>query len=217
MSKRKIKFILNTYLFVGMVFITVSIVLVLLPVLPHVIYRIYPEAIQNEKASLTQSLEFDVKKYESTVPEPPKETQLPDYDPSLPKENMIIIPRIGVKAVIQEGNNAENALEKGPWRVNNFGNPEDSELPIIIASHRWGVVGWSSSDRRERSFVKLPETKEGEVIEIIWKQRKYVYKIYSAENNTEINDYDADLILYTCQFYWPNPERIFRYASRIEE
>jgi hypothetical protein len=64
------------------------------------------------------------------------------------------------------------------------------------------------------SFFSLPKTRVGDKIDIIWGQRKYEYEIYKAETKTQISDYDADLILYTCLLY-NSPDRIFRYARRI--
>ena len=55
----------------------------------------------------------------------------------------------------------------------------------------------------------------GDTVEIIWKQRKYVYEIYKEEEGEEISDYTADLILYTCESL-KSPIRIFRYARLLE-
>ena len=62
--------------------------------------------------------------------------------------------------------------------------------------------------------IKTGNLSIGDRIEIIWGQRKYVYEIYRAEDSTGIQDYEADLILYTCRLF-NSPTRIFRYANRV--
>ena len=151
-----------------------------------------------------------------TPPEeaPPEEkVQLPSFDPSLSATNTLIIPNIGVNGQIHEGTNASDMLDKGVWRVNSFGTPEDYNA-IILAAHRFGYVYWSNDFRTTNSFYNLPKAKLGDKVEIIWGQRKYEYEIYRAEDSTGIQDYDADLILYTCRLF-NSPVRIFRYANRV--
>ena len=60
-----------------------------------------------------------------------KEIPLPDIDPSLPKDNGLLIDKIGVKGLIHEGTDWENILKLGVWRVPNFGTPEDNSLPLL--------------------------------------------------------------------------------------
>jgi sortase (surface protein transpeptidase) len=95
-----------------------------------------------------------------------------------------------------------------------YGQPDKNDLPIIVAAHRFGYVYWDRETRNRVSFFRLPDTKVGDEIEIIWNQRRYVYEIYAEDESTYIKDYEADLILYTCK-YFNSPQRIFRYATRI--
>ncbi|KKS80793.1 MAG: hypothetical protein UV56_C0008G0001, partial [Candidatus Woesebacteria bacterium GW2011_GWC1_43_10b] len=64
-------------------------------------------------------------------------------------------------------------------------------------------------------FYSLPKLKTGDTVEIIWRQRKYLYEVYKEEEGEEITDYSADLILYTCESL-SSPVRIFRYARLLE-
>lgn len=141
----------------------------------------------------------------------------PAFDKSLPIENSIRIPSLSIEAEIQESpkEHYEEALKKGVWRVNYFGTPYSRELPTILAAHRYGYLKWSTYFRLHSSFYKLPELKEGDTIELIWRQRKYTYAVYKSEEGSEITDYNADLILYTC--YDLNSDiRIFKYAKLLE-
>jgi sortase (surface protein transpeptidase) len=230
--KRKLNRVLNFYIGIGIVFWVLAAVLILTPILPAIVYEVYPQASANEVDSLTSNLEEDEdrlvqirEKYSDDPPEEPPEEEsnvnkLPPFDPSLPNENRLIIKKIGVNAKIQEGENSDKALQRGPWRVSDFGLPtyQDAEyFPMIIASHRWGAIGWSSEERKNKSFYKLPNLEVGDRVEIIWNKRKYIYEIYKAEESTQITDYESDLILYTCKLIWDSPVRIFRYADRVYE
>jgi len=141
----------------------------------------------------------------------------PRFDSSLPLKAEITIPSIGVDAEIQEStyDNFEDALEKGIWRVSDFGTPYSRSKPTIMAAHRFGYLAWTNIFRRKNSFYSLPKLKEGEIVEIVWRQRKYIYEIYATGEGEQIADYSADLILYTCEGL-NSPIRIFKYARLLE-
>jgi sortase (surface protein transpeptidase) len=141
----------------------------------------------------------------------------PRFDASLPLENRIRIPSIGVDTEIQESTPEyyEEALKKGVWRVSDFGTPYTRNEPTIMAAHRFGYLAWTNIFRRENSFFSLPKLKEGDIVEIIWRQRKYVYEIYGTEESEKISDYSGDLILYTCETL-SSPIRIYKYARLLE-
>lgn len=141
-------------------------------------------------------------------------------DVSLPEGHYLSIPRIGVDTIIWEGesDNYDKALKKGVWRVGDFASPAEASakagLPIILAAHRFGYLEWTQAYRLKNSFYKLPDLKNGDMVEIIWDQRRYTYQIQRVEEGTEITDYSSDLIMYTCKFL-VSPVRIFVYAKRI--
>ncbi len=141
----------------------------------------------------------------------------PEYDPNLPEENRIVISSIGVDTQVEEATaeNYEVALRKGVWRVSDFGTPHGREMPTILAAHRYGYLRWNNSYRRENSFFNLPKLNLNDKVEIVWRQRKYVYEIYAQERGEEITDYSADLILYTCESL-NSPVRLFKYARLLE-
>lgn len=141
---------------------------------------------------------------------------LPAFNPALPKTNQLAIPSIGVKTVIEEATygNYESALKKGVWRVSDFGQPDKTGAPIILAAHRFGYIAWSNSYRHYNSFYNLPKVKVGDTVNIVWQQRQYTYGVYKTENATAISDYSADLILYTCESL-SGEERIFVYAKLL--
>lgn len=143
-------------------------------------------------------------------------TYEPSFDPKLPLTNHLTIPSIGVDTDIQEAtyDNYEEALKRGVWRVSNFGAPNGTGKPVILAAHRFGYLAWTNLYRRENSFYNLPKLKIGDTVEIIYQQRKYLYEVYATAKGSEITDYSADLILYTCETL-TGPERIFVYARLL--
>ena len=141
----------------------------------------------------------------------------PRYDSKLSKESRIKIPSAKIDTQIWESTieNHEDALKKGVWRASDFGTPADRKKPTILAAHRYGYLAWSIPYRLKNSFYSLPKLKVGNTVEIIWKQRKYIYEIYSESKGEEIDDYSANLILYTCESL-NSPVRIFKYGRLLE-
>ena len=141
----------------------------------------------------------------------------PVFNQRLPRETTLKIPEINVDTVINERTveNYEDALRLGVWRVPDFGTPADRNRPMIIAAHRFGYLEWSNLFRRKNSFYNLPKLRNGDIVEIVYKQRKYTYEIYAEGRGDEINDYSANLILYTCETL-NSKVRIFKYARLIK-
>jgi len=206
----------NIYIIIGAVLTFTSLSLLAYPQLPYIFNKLNI----NSPAVEAQTLQTPVTEEKETEqpPLPPKIT-LPDKDPSLTETNTLIIPKIGVKAKIITGKDPLKALDKGPWIVYDYANPEQNYLQetaksVIIASHRFGYSSWSTEYRNKISFFNLPNTKIGDTVAIIWNQREYIYKIFQTDENKYIKDIDADLILYTCKYY-NSPIRIFRFANLV--
>lgn len=146
-----------------------------------------------------------------------KSSYQPKFDTSLPQESRLKIPSAKIDTTINEATQAnyEDALRIGVWRVSDFGTPADRSKPTILAAHRYGYLKWSVPYRLKNSFYNLPKLKTGDTVEIIWRQRKYIYEVYKEDKREEISDYSADLILYTCESL-NSPIRIFRYARLLE-
>lgn len=194
----------------------VALMVLLIPLVPQVLYRVFPGLTASLAAQLSTTVDVEKSQFGEVVYEEP--VKLPAFDPSLPEENMLIIPKIGFKSVIGEAEleEVESVLRNGPWRVPSLGNPEMSQAPMVLAAHRFGYLHWSNEYRRANSFFNLPKLENGDRIEIVWNQRKYVYEIYEGYTDTKIHDYDADVILYTCEVL-NSPRRIIRMARLIED
>ncbi len=144
-----------------------------------------------------------------------KKVYVPTKNPDLPTGDWLVIPRIGVRSELQPTKDPETALATGIWWVPDFGKPGEMDQPMIVAAHRYGWQWWWKTDYwRYHSFYNLPQTESGDIVEVISDQRKWIYEIYAGEEGTEISDYEADLILYTCKFL-NSPVRYFRYANLV--
>ena len=212
MKKEKVlKTVTNIYVIVGFLFLTISIVFISIPIAPYIMYRLNPDLTDTEIDNISRRISEN-----PIIPVEINEekSNLPDFDPNLPEDPYLLIPDIKVSSPIGQSSNPEESLKDGTWMASDYGTPEDSTLPIIMAAHRFGYVYWDRETRNRVSFFNLPNTDIGDTIEIIWNQRKYEYVIYAADESSFIKDYEADLILYTCK-YFNSPQRIFRYANRV--
>jgi sortase (surface protein transpeptidase) len=206
----------KSFVGLGLFFWLSATVLALLPSWPHLYYRLFPQTSGILASTIADTVSKETPSTLTTPIKTPEVTEvtLPDIDPSLPKENGLIIDKIGVKGLIHEGTDWEKLLKLGVWRVPEFGTPEDNTFPIILAAHRWGYLDWSAAFRKLNSFYSLPKLAVGDTIKVIWGQRPYEYKVYSVSTGTKITEYNANLILYTCQL-WNSPVRFFVYANML--
>ena len=192
-----------------------GVLLVISSFLPSVWYSIKTNGGLKISELIALTAKKSVEKTTSIVPQEPD--YQPRYDPKLPAENRIKMISVGIDTPIREAtiDDFETALKKGVWRVSDFGTPYSREKPAIFAAHRYGYLAWSIPYRLKNSFYSLPKLKVGDTVEIIWRQRKYVYEVYAESKGDEITDYTASLILYTCEAL-NSPVRIFKYARLIK-
>lgn len=213
MNKKFLKALSKIYLAFGIVLIFFAFSIVAITFYPQLWYSLSKTATETEAATIQEQL-IEIEMYEPEEESKEPGITLPPVDTSLPKENLLRIASIGVDSEISQEQDPDKGLDKGIWIVPDFGTPEINDLPIIIAAHRFGYVYWSSDFRQKSSFYNLPKLKVGDRVQIIWNQRSYEFEVYKAEDNTQITDYEADLILYTCRMY-NSPVRVFRYLSRV--
>lgn len=186
---------------------------------PAAFYTFLPVTSHKEVATSELPGEKLVVSNSGTVASPSAQVvaaYLPPFEATLPTGDWLVIPRIGVRSELQATSTADSALDTGLWLVPDFGQPGDSDQPIIVVGHRFGWKWWWQNDYwKYHSFYLLPELELGDRVEIIAQQRKWTYEIYASEEGPAISDYQADLILYTCK-YLSSPVRIFKYARLID-
>lgn len=207
-KKRRLLFIVKLSLFLGSIFLILSFA-------PSLWYSATSKVDDYSAAILATVSNKENEKVESPVVQMPE--WQPVFDPKLGRDTTLKIAEIKVDTKINEKTyqNYEDALRLGVWRVPDFGSPADRSKPMILAAHRFGYLEWSNIYRRKNSFFNLPKLKNGDLIEIVYKQRKYIYEVYGESRGEEITDYSANLILYTCETL-NSKIRIFIYAKLIQ-
>jgi hypothetical protein len=196
-------------------FVVSSLLILLVLFVPIVYYQVFPaDPVPVKSSESGTPLGGD---FASGTRTPTRQVAQPQYDETLPEGTWVIIPRIGVRTEILESEKSEDALNKGVWRVPEFGIVGDVTKPMILAAHRYGYVNWWKGSQywRYHSFYLLPDLEPGDLVIVISGKRKYLYEIYSGEEGEEISDYNADLILYTCKLL-NSPVRHFRYARLLD-
>jgi LPXTG-site transpeptidase (sortase) family protein len=208
----------SLYTLIGVFLIIGGFIFLVIPSIPYIYYSINPAATEDEIENLSSFINTVSAATPSVAPITPTPTiaepekQLPPIDPSLPKENVLLIPSIGVNGPINEGRDSKRALYKGIWRTPDWGVPSDFTKPTILAAHRFGYIEWSANFRKTNSFSNLPNVKVGDEIIVLWGQRKFVYKVKAIEESTQISVTRSDLILYTCK-HLKSPVRVVVFAD----
>jgi LPXTG-site transpeptidase (sortase) family protein len=118
---------------------------------------------------------------------------------NIPKENRLIIPKIGVNTQIIEGKDLKVIKDKqGVWHESETSTPEQSSN-MVIAGHRWKYL-----PNNQHTFYLLPQLDIDEYIIVYWNQKEYIYQVvdkYKTTPNspkTYIRTENSILTLYTC-------------------
>jgi sortase (surface protein transpeptidase) len=186
------------------------------PVLQYAWYRLNPQTSARLAQVLQEAATGEVAEARERPQQIDIESELPPVDPGLPPGQYLSIPKIRLDTVIWEAplDDYESALRKGVWRTPTQATPMGGK-PVVLSAHRFGYLAWTNEYRMRHSFYNLPELVEGDEVEIIWEQRRFIYRVSRVVESERIDDYTADLILYTCKFL-VSPVRIFVYANLVE-
>ena len=132
----------------------------------------------------------------------------------IPKDNVLVIPQIGVDSVVVEGAGPD-ALDLGLWRRPHSSTP-DKGGNTVITGHRFM---YSSGPK---TFYNLDELAVGDKFFMYWEGREYDYEVvdvYVVEPfQTEIEEYTSDpmFTLYTCTPLWTAAQRLVVRAKLIQ-
>jgi LPXTG-site transpeptidase (sortase) family protein len=117
-------------------------------------------------------------------------------------DKRIIIPKIGAKADIFEGDTS--ILDKGAWhRLPELGDPE-SGGNFILSGHRYVLAATPAKTKEASYFYNLDKLVEGDTILVDWHQKRHVYKVTKlytvkpTQLSIESPSKDPKLTLYTC-------------------
>jgi len=160
-KRKKILIILLATIFV------IAIMVAVYPFLPLLKYKFFAESVkvlpgESEEAVANQEEIQDI----ASVSEIAGQTEI--------KTNLLIIPKIGVRIPIVEGDN-ETALNRGAWRLPETSTP-DKGNNTAIAGHRWKYRPPS-----EKTFYLLDKVEIGDSFQIFWQGEEYDYRIVSVD------------------------------------
>ena len=114
----------------------------------------------------------------------------------IPKENVLVIPKIQVDSEIIEGTD-EKTLDKGIWRKPDSSNPELGGNTVLTAHRFLYTFG-------PNTFYHLDKIVIGDKFFIFWNQKEYDYEVFEkrevqpTEVVIEDNTVEPIVTLYTC-------------------
>ena len=124
---------------------------------------------------------------------------------TIPDENLLIIPRLGMREEMHDGSSIAE-LRKGAWLLPRTSTP-DKESNTVIVGHRFTYAG-------PAVFYFLDKVQIGDPIVIDWQKSEYTYEVSSirevpaTETSVEAPTTDAQLTLYTCTPLWTASHRL---------
>jgi sortase A len=114
----------------------------------------------------------------------------------IPKENVLVIPKIQVDAIIHEGPD-DSTLNLGVWRKPNSFDPELGGNTVLTAHRFLYTFG-------PNTFYSLDKIEKGDKFIIFWNQKEYDYEVFEklevqpTDVWVEDNTTDPTVTLYTC-------------------
>jgi LPXTG-site transpeptidase (sortase) family protein len=178
---------INTVLFTAVV--AIGIYLIVAPVLPDLVYyiRYYTKKEQIYTYQRTTNLRSnnveEVELFDGELPPPPG-------------QNLLFIPKIGVRASIEEGNSV-SVLEKGIWHRPKTGNPAAGGNTVFVA-HRFLYTSGPNT------FYHLDKLAPGDRFAVWWEGTRYEYTVESegevrpSATEIELPTSDNRVTLWTC-------------------
>ncbi len=143
-------------------------------------------------------------------------TQVPVVEKSekIPEFNMIVIPKMGVRAVINEGTTADT-LGKGVWRMPQTGTPLEGGNTVITA-HRYL---YRPPD--PRTFFLIDKLVPGDNFYIYWEGERHDYKVRETKiiDPSEIsilyNTPNNQITLFSCTPLFTSDKRLVVIADEL--
>lgn len=149
-----------------------------------------------------------------TIPYSKEDEADSNKDSSLPKENRLVIPQMGLDGEVFEGRYA-STLNQGIWHRPQTSSPDQGGNTVFVA-HRFTYSA-------PANFYHLDKLKVDDRIAVVWNQKLYNYKVreikvveptaVEIENNTE----ESILTLYTCTPMWTAEQRLVVVSELLED
>lgn len=131
-----------------------------------------------------------------------------------PRDNRLVIPKIGVDVAIVVSPNQEEALAKGIWHIPGTSFP-DRGGNTVLSGHRFRFLSGN------RTLYLLDKLKKGDPVIIYWKGKEYDYIVRGERivkpNQVEIldNTNKPRLTIFTCAPLFSTKERLVLIAEPV--
>jgi LPXTG-site transpeptidase (sortase) family protein len=193
--------------------LVVAVIVVAYPFVPLFMYHVGvfsgggPETTRTAMGTAENEDEHS----EGTILEP-KDAAIP----SSVNENMLVIPKIGVRMEILGGSNAEYAWNRGAWLEPNTSTP-DQGSNTVISAHRFNY-----RPPHERTLYLLDKLEVGDVFSVYWEGKEYRYRVKSSKITSPfaihvLEPSDKPMItIYTCNPIFSTRERLVVTAELIQ-
>ncbi len=136
----------------------------------------------------------------------PSVSTAPQVEPAnIPKENLLVIPRLNMRETVHSGQSATE-LNKGPWLIPATSTP-DQASNTVIAGHRFTYSG-------PAVFYFLDKVQVNDFITLYWNQQTYNYKVSSirvvppTDTSVQAPTTTPQITLYTCTPLWTAKKRL---------
>lgn len=181
--------------------IVIGIVILAVPFSPWILYHTFkPSPVYPYPTKLSGT------SYLPTIPDREQQTELP-------KENRLVIPKIGVDVEIVEGKD-ERALYRGIWHYPSSSAP-DKGGNTVLTGHRFQYLAGP------RTLYLLDQMRAGDVIIVYWKGIEYDYAVRERKivnpSAVEVLDNTAtpQLTVFTCTPLFTTKQRLVLIADPI--
>ncbi|MBI4092653.1 MAG: class E sortase [Candidatus Kerfeldbacteria bacterium] len=190
----------RTRIILSVTSLLLGLVILAIPFSPWILYRVFkpdPAYPYPTKLAGTQ--------FVPTLPDA-KET-------AIPRDNRLVIPKIGVNVQIVEGQD-ERALSRGIWHLPQTSTPEKGGN-TVLTGHRFRYLSGP------KTLYLLDQMAVGDVIIVYWKGKEYDYRVrerrivnpdaVSILNNTA----QPQLTVFTCTPVFSTKQRLVLFADPI--
>lgn len=143
----------------------------------------------------------------------------PTYDLSAPEGRWLRIGAAEIEAEILTNNDlndtktVDELMGRGVYLYPDYSEIGRIGRTVVLASHHYNM--WVGAASSQRTFQNLAQVQVGDRIEVVDDYKVWTYEIYKVEEAEAISETTADLIAYTCVYWWDSKLRFFVYARLV--
>jgi hypothetical protein len=143
----------------------------------------------------------------------------PTYDLSAPEGRWFRAVAADINAEILTNNDlgdtkaVDGLMSRGAYLYPDYAEIGRVGRTVVLASHHYNM--WLGAGDSQKTFQNLAQIQVGDTIEIIDDYKIWAYEVYKVEEAEVISEKTADLIAYTCVFWWDSKLRFFVYAKLV--